>query len=137
MKQLTDMVYTAYVGIDWADEKHDICVQAAGSEDRVFDRIMHKPERIEAWAQAMYQRFGGPIAVALVASPRRQRAAKHLHNLGPRPVLEALVEVEAGDDLDHRLVRCGHPDIELEEVLGDDVLGATAHAGGGAESADT
>ena len=65
MNQLTDTVYTAYVGIDWADAKHDICVQAAGSEDRAFDRIMHKPERIEAWAQAMYQRFGGPIAVAL------------------------------------------------------------------------
>ena len=65
MNQLTDTVYTAYVGIDWADAKHDICVQAAGSEDRAFDRIMHKPERIEAWAQAMVQRFGGPIAVAL------------------------------------------------------------------------
>jgi len=65
MNQLTDTVYTAYVGIDWADAKHDICVQAAGSEERAFDRIMHKPERIEAWAQAMVQRFGGPIAVAL------------------------------------------------------------------------
>ena len=52
MNQLTDTVYTAYVGIDWADAKHDICVQAAGSEDRAFDRIMHKPERIEAWAQS-------------------------------------------------------------------------------------
>lgn len=65
MNQLTDTVYTAYVGIDWADAKHDICVQAAGSEDRAFDIIMHKPERIEAWARAMVQRFGGPIAVAL------------------------------------------------------------------------
>ena len=65
MNQLTDTVYTAYVGIDWADAKHDICVQAAGSEDRAFDRMVHKPERIEAWAQAMVQRFGGPIAVAI------------------------------------------------------------------------
>ena len=65
MNQLKDTVYTAYVGIDWADAKHDICVQAAGSEDRAFDRIMHKPERIEAWARAMVQRFGGPIAVAI------------------------------------------------------------------------
>ena len=45
----------------------------------------------------------GPIAAALVASPRRQRAAEHLHNLGPRPVLEALVEVETGVDLDRVL----------------------------------
>ena len=65
MNQLTDTVYTAYVGIDWADAKHDICVQVAGSEGREFDRMVHKPERIEAWARAMVQRFGGPIAVAL------------------------------------------------------------------------
>ena len=65
MNQLTDTVYTAYVGIDWADAKHDICVQVAGSEGREFDRMVHKPERIEAWARAMVQRFGGPIAVAI------------------------------------------------------------------------
>ncbi len=65
MYQLAGGPYTAYVGIDWADAKHDICVQAAGSEEREFDRIVHKPERIEVWAQALYQRFGGPIAVAL------------------------------------------------------------------------
>ena len=65
MNQLSEIAFTAYVGIDWADAKHDICVQAAGSEEREFDRIVHKPERIDAWAQALYQRFGGPIAVAL------------------------------------------------------------------------
>ncbi len=65
MYQLAGGPYTAYVGIDWADAKHDICVQAAGSEERHFDLIVHKPERIEVWAQALYQRFGGPIAVAL------------------------------------------------------------------------
>lgn len=65
MNQLKDTVYTAYVGIDWADAKHDICVRAAGSEERAFDRMVHKPERIEAWARAMVQRFGGPIAVAI------------------------------------------------------------------------
>ncbi len=45
----------------------------------------------------------GSISAEIVASPRRQRAAEHLHNLGPRPVLEALVEVEAGADLDRVL----------------------------------
>ncbi len=42
----------------------------------------------------------GPIARKIAADLRRQRAAEHLHGLGPRPVLEALVEVEAGADLD-------------------------------------
>ncbi len=65
MNPLTEIPFTAYVGIDWADAKHDICVQAAGSEEREFDRLAHKPEAIEVWAKALYQRFGGPIAVAL------------------------------------------------------------------------
>ena len=65
MNQLAGGPYTAYVGIDWADAKHDLCVQAAGSQAREFERIVHKPERIEAWAQAMHERFGGSIAVVL------------------------------------------------------------------------
>ena len=60
MNQLAEQPFTAYVGIDWADAKHDLCVQAAGSEERAFDRIVHKPERIEAWAQdaACYPNLG-------------------------------------------------------------------------------
>ncbi len=65
MNQLTDTVYTAYVGIDWAAAKHDICVQAADGGAREFACISSQPEGIEVWAQALYQRFGGPIAVAL------------------------------------------------------------------------
>jgi transposase len=68
MNQLSGVPYTAYIGIDWASSKHDICLQVAGSEDRVFDRITHTPEAIEEWAQALYQRLGGPIAVALELS---------------------------------------------------------------------
>ena len=26
--------YVAYVGIDWADKKHDVCIQKANSEER-------------------------------------------------------------------------------------------------------
>jgi len=65
MKTLSNDQFTAFIGIDWADAKHDICVQAAGSEQREFDCIPHQVNRIEQWAQAMKQRFGGPIAVAV------------------------------------------------------------------------
>jgi len=68
MNQLSKRPFTAYVGIDWASAKHDICLQVAGSEDRAFERISHTPEAIEVWAQALYQRLGGPIAVALELS---------------------------------------------------------------------
>ena len=68
MNPLSTLPFTAYVGIDWASSKHDICVQAADSEERSFDRIAHRPRAIEAWAKALYQRLGGPIAVALELS---------------------------------------------------------------------
>ena len=32
MNHLTGGQYTAYIGIDWADTKHDICLQAAISK---------------------------------------------------------------------------------------------------------
>ena len=58
MNQLSGKSYTAYIGIDWASSKHDICLQVAGSEDRAFERIKHTPEAIEDWARALYQRLG-------------------------------------------------------------------------------
>jgi hypothetical protein len=36
-------------------------------------------------------------------SARRIRLARHLHSAGPRPVLEALLDVEKGRDLDATL----------------------------------
>ena len=60
--------YTAIIGIDWADAKHDICIQATGSETRVFSQILHKVDKIDEWAWSIYQQHGGPIAVALELS---------------------------------------------------------------------
>ena len=65
MKPVCTQPFTAYVGIDWADTKHDICLQAAGSDQREFDRIEHQVARIDEWARSLQQRFGGPIAIAL------------------------------------------------------------------------
>ncbi len=57
--------FSAFVGIDWADAKHDVCIQAADDGRREFDRISHKVDDIDDWAQSLYRRFGGSIAVAL------------------------------------------------------------------------
>ena len=50
MNQLADTEYSAYVGIDWAAAKHDICVQAADGGRREFACISSQPEGIDAWA---------------------------------------------------------------------------------------
>jgi len=60
--------FTAYIGIDWADTKHDICIQAADSDEREFDCIQHKTDEIEQWAVTMHKRFGEPIAIAVELS---------------------------------------------------------------------
>lgn len=68
MNPLTGGPYTAFIGMDWADAKHDICLQAGDSTQREFDCIPHQVERIEHWARSIHERFGGPIAVALELS---------------------------------------------------------------------
>ncbi len=57
--------FTAYIGIDWADAKHDVCIQPGESDQREFGRISHQVETIDQWARSMYTRFGSPIAVAV------------------------------------------------------------------------
>lgn len=46
-----------------------MCLQPAGSDQRAFSLLPHRPERIAQWAQGLRQRFEGrPIAVCLELS---------------------------------------------------------------------
>ena len=66
MKPPIPCPYAAYIGIDWADQKHDVCLQAAGTDEREFTVLAHRPDAIAAWALSLKQRFQGqPIAVCL------------------------------------------------------------------------
>ena len=58
--------FAAFVGIDWADAQHDVCLQAAGSTKRECCILEHTPEAIDAWVTTLRMRFNGqPIAVCL------------------------------------------------------------------------
>lgn len=58
--------FVAFVGVDWADQKHVWCLQAANSARQENGELEHKPEVVEAWVSELCQRFGhGPIAVAV------------------------------------------------------------------------
>ena len=58
--------FAAFVGLDWADATHDICLQVAGSTRREFLRLEHRPEVIDAWVCTLRTRCNGqPIAVCL------------------------------------------------------------------------
>jgi len=66
MKQQASEAFAAFVGLDWADTKHDVCLQAAGTEHREFLSLEHSPEEINAWVQTLRTRFNGqPVAVCL------------------------------------------------------------------------
>jgi hypothetical protein len=66
MKPQALETFAACVGLDWADAKHDICLQAAGTERRGFLILEHRPEAIDAWIQTLRTRFHGqPVAVCL------------------------------------------------------------------------
>ena len=80
MNQLSDTAFKAYVGIDWSDAKHDLCVQAADSGVRELDCISSQPEGIETWARALYHRFVGPLAVALELSKGPLVSALHKYD---------------------------------------------------------
>lgn len=61
--------FAAFIGIDWADQKHIWCLQSAGSAKRETGELEHTPEAVESWVAHLYQRFAQrPIAVAVEQS---------------------------------------------------------------------
>ena len=47
VKPLATRQFTAYVGIDWADTKHDVCLQVS-NELREFDCLLRDPAAVPA-----------------------------------------------------------------------------------------
>ena len=61
--------FAAFVGIDWADQKHDVCLMEAGSAKLEPDILNHTPEDLQEWVAQLRRRFGGrPVAVCLEQS---------------------------------------------------------------------
>src|SRR5262245_3409736 len=61
--------FAALIGIDWADAKHDVCLQSTGSSKLEHTVLKHTPECIDDWAQRLRQRFSGKqVAVCLELS---------------------------------------------------------------------
>ena len=60
--------YTAIIGIDWADKKHDVCVYVTATGKQILSQIAHQTEKIDEWAQSLYRQYGGPMAVAVELS---------------------------------------------------------------------
>jgi transposase len=71
----------AYVGIDWADQKHDVILRSAAEPGKVeYSRIAHEPDALMEWLGQLQQRFAakGKIMVCLEQS----RGALIYHLMG-------------------------------------------------------
>jgi hypothetical protein len=53
MTRLPMQEFAAFIGIDWADATHAICLHAAGSDTRESSALAHTPEAIDAWARTL------------------------------------------------------------------------------------
>lgn len=56
--------FAALIGIDWADNKHDICEVAVGTKNYQWCVISSKPQAMDEWAMSLKKRYPDkPVAV--------------------------------------------------------------------------
>ncbi len=61
--------FAALVGIDWSDEKHDICLMETGNRQIESAIVQQTPEAIDEWVAQLRARFHGrPVAICLEQS---------------------------------------------------------------------
>ena len=59
-------VFPVVLGIDWSDQKHDICLWNSKDQSLDFDVVKHRPEVLHDWVCKLRNRFPGvPIAIGL------------------------------------------------------------------------
>ena len=82
MKDFNISDFSALVGIDWADKKHDICELTIATGDQQYSVISSKPQAIHDWAMALEKRYPGkPVAVGceLKKGPLIYALSKYRH----------------------------------------------------------
>jgi hypothetical protein len=61
-----DTQFAAFVGLDWADQKHDVSVVSADGTNPDHQVIIHSPEALNKWLLQLHQQFPqGKIAICL------------------------------------------------------------------------
>ena len=60
----------ACVGWDWADQEHEVCMRAEGSEQVEREQVRGTPEALHAWARKIEQRFGGKSVGVCIETSR-------------------------------------------------------------------
>jgi len=64
--QIPESEIAAWIGLDWADQKHIVCLQASDSTQLETQSIAQNPQCLNQWAAQLRQRFGGrKVIIAL------------------------------------------------------------------------
>ncbi len=82
MKELIVSDFSALIGVDWADKKHDVCELIPDTQKITFSVISCKPEALNDWALSLKKRYPGKqIAVAceLKKGPLIYALSRHSH----------------------------------------------------------
>jgi transposase len=68
-RAVQDAEIAAWVGLDWADEEHALCLEVSGSSSRESSILKQTPQALHAWVAQLRARFGGrTVALALEQS---------------------------------------------------------------------
>lgn len=66
MQTTTTADFAAYIGLDWADQKHDLSLQAADAAQPETLQLEQRPDVLHEWVAQLRARFHGrPVALAL------------------------------------------------------------------------
>ena len=83
----------AWVGLHWAEDQHEIRLQAAGSREVERYQVRQDPEELHEWVRQLRTRLGGrPVVIALEQKRGGLMAALmcydflHLYPVNPRMV---------------------------------------------------
>jgi transposase len=69
----------AYIGIDWADQKHDVVLRSASEPAKVeHSRIVHELDALMEWLGELQQRFAGKGKVLVALEQSRGALIYHL-----------------------------------------------------------
>jgi len=70
---------TAYIGIDWADQKHAIALRSAAEPSKVQHQVVEqKPEALMQWIGQLEQRFGAQGKILICLEQSRGALIYHL-----------------------------------------------------------
>jgi transposase len=69
----------AYIGMDWADQKHDVILRSAAEPGKAeHSQIAHQPDALMDWLGTLQRRFDGKGKIAIALEQSRGALIYHL-----------------------------------------------------------